>query len=35
LDHFSGSESIYLGIIANTERTDQALDYLAYVEGRA
>ena len=34
LDHFSGSESISLGIIANTERKDQALDYLAYVEGR-
>jgi hypothetical protein len=25
---------VQLGIIANTERTDQALDYLASVEGR-
>lgn len=33
LQGFSGDEAIYVGIVANTPRTDTALAYLRYVEG--
>jgi hypothetical protein len=33
LHGFSGNEALYLGVIANSPRQDQALAYLAYVAG--